>query len=324
MHWDFASMEDLGAPLASQLACPQPLRGSHCLPASLHLAAQNGNVRELRQLIELGADVECASSSTGDTALLTAADNGHVEFLHGLLELGADTEKRNACGETALIVAASKGHTRCVCALLEYGANARAQTNPGRSSLVYAVLLGNEKCADELLAHGADENEADLKGVTVLSRAASALNTGSVRILLLRGADVKKRAHDGSTALHRLVRLGHHWQTRGGVIARRQLDIMQLLLQGGDGAVDSLDLDGRCALDYAAGVTHTSHAVLMFQLLVQNGANINRNAETTSALMILLRMAASEIDAPLVGAEDFLVLNTRRLCRLHIERILES
>jgi len=54
---------------------------------TLHDAAANGDVAEMRRLVAAGVDVD-ELDEHGETALLWATDNGHVEAIRVLVELG--------------------------------------------------------------------------------------------------------------------------------------------------------------------------------------------------------------------------------------------
>ncbi len=77
-----------------------PVRAASC--DELVVAAQDGNVSRMRQLIDGGASKDCRHSQTAETPLMWAATNGKVDAVKLLLELGADANVRDTQGNTAL------------------------------------------------------------------------------------------------------------------------------------------------------------------------------------------------------------------------------
>jgi hypothetical protein len=82
----------------------------------LMLAAADGNLTRLSELIQAGADVN-ARSAIGTTALMYAARNNHPECISALLAAGADRTAATDSGSTALSFARNAGHTESIAAL---------------------------------------------------------------------------------------------------------------------------------------------------------------------------------------------------------------
>ena len=72
------------------------------------MAAKEGDLKEVQNLIELGVDIE-TSDSEKHTGLLNSASNGHLKVVDELLKGGASVNATDMDGYTALIWAASKG-----------------------------------------------------------------------------------------------------------------------------------------------------------------------------------------------------------------------
>ena len=96
-------------------------------------AAQSGDVKLMKLLLEHGADPKIAANS-GDTALAAAAGMGwvegvtyewskdeNVEAVRLLLDLGLDPNSSNVDGRTPLMGAALKGRNEVVRLLVEIG-----------------------------------------------------------------------------------------------------------------------------------------------------------------------------------------------------------
>jgi ankyrin repeat protein len=64
----------------------------------LHIAAQNGDVKTIEQLLDAGASIDQAGDMKS-TALHYAYDGKHLETIQLLLRRGASTELRNLFGK---------------------------------------------------------------------------------------------------------------------------------------------------------------------------------------------------------------------------------
>lgn len=110
-------------------------------PALLGLAAEKGDVKAVRALLEQGLNVD-AVDEVGQTALHWAAVRGHERVITTLLDHKANIDASNDFGVTPLHLAVSSQKTRAVIMLLTRGANARAQESlKGRTPLHQAVAL---------------------------------------------------------------------------------------------------------------------------------------------------------------------------------------
>jgi hypothetical protein len=130
----------------------------------------------------------------GLPVLLLAAREGHVGVLQELLHVGADAGARDgAKGMCALAWAARYGHEEALQWLLTrhksaFDVNARDfhQLTP----LHHAVLGSSEACARALLAEGASKGLRDAKGNTPSRVAAGLLKLGRCSEALLKAVKV--------------------------------------------------------------------------------------------------------------------------------------
>jgi ankyrin repeat protein len=72
-------------------------------------AAQSGNLKAVRLLIQQGVDKDKAGGLVGLTPLVAAALKGHLGVVRYLVQRGADMEKADNGGLTPLLVAAANG-----------------------------------------------------------------------------------------------------------------------------------------------------------------------------------------------------------------------
>lgn len=141
-------------------------------------AAKDGNLDQVKSLIEQGADIE-AKTDNGSTPLHWAAASGHTDVANLLLEKGADIEAKDRGGWTPLHWAAANGQTDIANLLLEKGADIDAKTNDGKTPLHLAAYKGHTAVAEMLIEKGADLDTKDCKGRTPLdcfAKDAPALN----------------------------------------------------------------------------------------------------------------------------------------------------
>ncbi|NSL54866.1 ankyrin repeat domain-containing protein [Uliginosibacterium sp. IMCC34675] len=93
----------------------------HGLTPLMH-AAWRGEVALLRELIALGADVQCRNAD-GNTAVWLACVAASEEAVRALAEAGAQLDSRNDTGATALMYCASSAKPAMLALLLELGAD---------------------------------------------------------------------------------------------------------------------------------------------------------------------------------------------------------
>jgi len=128
----------------------------------LHIAAASGRTEAVKVLLKHGAGLE-ARTSDGYSSLHFAALNNRVGVIEQLIGSGAKVDGQNGeFGTTALFAAVQKGHENAANALINHGAdvNFRISGFPG-SPLQLAVVLGQKEVAKTLLTNGADVNERD-------------------------------------------------------------------------------------------------------------------------------------------------------------------
>ncbi|MEZ0345545.1 MAG: ankyrin repeat domain-containing protein [Infirmifilum sp.] len=90
---------------------------------SLHKAASRGDLREVKRLLDSGADPNTRDWLSGETPLHKAAANGQFDIAKLLLDHGADPNAPDKYGRTPLYHAAANGQFRVARLLLERGAD---------------------------------------------------------------------------------------------------------------------------------------------------------------------------------------------------------
>jgi len=177
----------------------------------LYLAAIDGNIDLIKQLIAAGADVNKATTK-GYTPLGIASSAGWEDIVYLLLNNHAIYDTR------ALIAAVKSGKKNIVEIFIKQGANINEQVNSETTALVEAAKNGHLEMVKWLLDKGAT-NTADNKGITPLLAAANAGRIDVVKFLLERqDTNVNQAEKSGYSPLFSAAWRGH-------------LDIVKLLLE---------------------------------------------------------------------------------------------
>lgn len=188
------------------------------LDKQLLMSVAEGDVDEVMELLESGADVNAVAEETlepfiyqGDSVLMVAAQAGHVECLMLLLEDGADVNFESVTRTTALFGACLKGRMECVLRLLDYGADVNFVAPNGQTPLSYmagATGAARAGIVKALLDYDADFDFVDDDGNTPLMNAYRhskpieiERSTEVINMLLQRGADISVVNKAGKTLM---------------------------------------------------------------------------------------------------------------------------
>ena len=172
----------------------------------LHVAAGQGGVDEVRELLEYGKYSVNSIDSLGRSPLYHACANGHLNVVRVLVSgYKADMTIQDASGITALNMAAKCGHESIVCALLEeYGCPVDAKDNTGQTVLHYACRGGSVSLVQTLIRkYKADVNARNGTNATPLCVAAA---NGKLEVVLCLidefGCDPNVKGYIGRSLLH--------------------------------------------------------------------------------------------------------------------------
>ena len=208
------------------------------------LAALQGDLRVLRQLIGRGADLNRAHG--GLTPLLAATRDswhGRPEAVMTLLANGADARAADPEGNTPLHHAARSTDPAVAALLLDAGAQVDALNAEGFSALAIACGSGNWRLARFLIEHGARPEPAG--GQPALLAAVSGDDDpGGAQLLLRHKARVDARGQGQRTALMQACAAGN-------------AEVVALLLDAGADR-NAHDLQGMTPLLEAAANGHTA------------------------------------------------------------------
>jgi ankyrin repeat protein len=139
--------------------------GDHSQTA-LIWASYKGHLNVVKYLLEKGADVNHKETGHGKNALMMAAEGGHLEIVESLLKRKADASATNKYGGTALMSAAQNGNTNIVATLLVSGGEIDRKGNEGQTALMLASGMGHLPTVTFLISKGANSKLKDNAGRT--------------------------------------------------------------------------------------------------------------------------------------------------------------
>merc|ERR1719367_2733778 len=137
-------------------------------------ASYHNHTEVVQFLVQKGADIEMKRKS-GSHAAYMAAQEGNLKILKFLVQNAPDVvDLKGYKGITPLVVAAKKGHFKVVKYLISKpNVDIDSQDIFGRTALIWASYNNHEKIVQMLLKKGADKLIKDNYGQTALDVAKS-------------------------------------------------------------------------------------------------------------------------------------------------------
>ncbi|MGH9836522.1 MAG: TonB family protein [Blastocatellia bacterium] len=127
------------------------------LDRALYKAAESGDIAEINELLNAGANVNCALDGDG-SPLIGAAREGRLAAVRLLLDRGADPNLAVSGDGNPLIMAAREGHADVVLLLLDRGASIDQMVPGDENALIQASGEGHLNVVKLLVSRGADVN----------------------------------------------------------------------------------------------------------------------------------------------------------------------
>jgi ankyrin repeat protein len=279
---------------------------------SLHQAAADGDVEQVKSLIEEGADIN-AKGERDNTPLCRAVKSGNMEVIQLLVKTGADV---NAGNWPPLCVAVDEDNIPIAKYLIDNGANIDipegwtalqeapyadtrslemiklliakgGDVNAGPYTALHGAVDKNRQDMIELLLqNGADINaKAAKRGMTPLCLAARFYNLDMIKFLIAKGADPSIADEGGFLPLHwaasrgekdmldLLLSKGDYASSICAAACKGDLNRVKSLIEAGTGVNDK-DEGGWTALHWA-GLAESPE---MADFLLARGADVNARA----------------------------------------------
>lgn len=242
---------------------------------ALHRAVLSEDTREVKDLIEKGADTNHPDVITGRTPLHEATASGDKAMVELLLKHGADAKAKDLFGQTTLHWAAASGDKVLTQMFIEKGIPVDVPADLGRTPLHVAAQYAHWENIEVLANHGANVHARTNDESTPLHSVFAQWSAGespkrradAIDALIAHGADINAIDIDGKNALHSAV---------GGLICYDVLIVERLIHHGI--AVDAKNKKGYTPLYYLAGVrigfTNAADPIPVAELLVRHGADI--------------------------------------------------
>ena len=132
------------------------------------LAAQSGNLRNLRLLVDAGADLGAQVRYGGTTALTLAVERGHTEVVWYLLEGKKKRAGVNVDAGTPppIVSAAEIGNVEMAVALIDAGADVDVYDHMGVAAVGHAAQKGYP---DVLKVRG-ESKQINMQGLTLVEK----------------------------------------------------------------------------------------------------------------------------------------------------------
>jgi ankyrin repeat protein len=254
----------------------------------LYLAVRAGSLRDVKNLLDDGADVNAIIDHRGGRALHWAAAEGSVSMCELLLDRGANPNQRDHALRWPLYDAAAHGVTDNIEALIRRGGRTD-MVGPSGVTLLHAAAIGGFiKAIAYLRGLGLSPDQVDFGGNLPLHLAAWEFHAEALAGLLPSDRNVARPDGQGASALHTLgQRLGQIKEFDELVRAvPRAVATAAALIELGH-PLEIRDRKGRTPL-FDAALGHPD----LVRLLIDRGADIHAvDPYGGSALLELARSA---------------------------------
>ncbi|KAM6173651.1 ankyrin repeat domain-containing protein 42 isoform 2-T2 [Erethizon dorsatum] len=175
---------------------------------SIHDAVRAGDIKQLSEIVERGANINEVDVVHKFTPLHWAAHSGSLECLHWLLWHGADITQVTIRGWTAAHIAAIRGQDACMQALIINGANLATQDDHGCTPLHLAATHGHSFTLQIMLRSG-EPSVTDKREWKPVHYAAFHGRLGCLQLLIKWGCGIEDVDYNGNLPVHLAAMEGH-------------------------------------------------------------------------------------------------------------------
>lgn len=235
-----------------------------------------GYLSLVNKLIERGAKIN-ATSEDGTHALYLAAQNGYFDIVKILVEKDPNvTDLRGYLGRTPLMVAAKNGHLGIVKYFMSLPlTNINSQDNDENTPLIWAAFNNHSKIVENLLENGANTSVKDAGGNTALYWSTQLGYINIVKLL------AEKDPSDANI-------IGFKGRTPLITAAQKgYLDIVKYLSSLPQNKIDSQDDDGNTALMLSIANNHLN--IVQFLVLREVDPNLKNDQGQTPLITAAMR-----------------------------------
>ena len=174
--------------------------------------AYNGDLEEVKEILEGGKTSVNFVDYYGVSALMFAAEQGHTSVVEFLVQNKADLNLASfENGNTALHSAVKFNHLKIVEILLNAKADINTRDFDERTCVHYASIYGYNDILDLLLSSDAEPDLKDAYDFTPLIYAVMYNNNNAVMLLRLHDADVDFVLSDSSNVFHLAAENNNIW-----------------------------------------------------------------------------------------------------------------
>lgn len=184
-------------------------------------AISNGDIQELRRLLDRGAEIDW-QSNVGISGLMQALIYNQFKLADFMVDRGCDLNLSDQDGYTALIYIINANlldkQQAEVLSLMEKmiakGANIHAADKSGASAIHHAVSRLYPSAVERLIVNGADVDMQNSSGVTPLMMTIQSGDPNKCHeiaaTLLGYGADINLRTSGGKSVIDLVIEYGRH------------------------------------------------------------------------------------------------------------------